>query len=257
MLQLSLLEESTESSVTFTRAGTMRSGQLCERPTLGPRTVATESSSWERGEYPTPSAVEYGSSQNGASAGHVRPSNGTPSLGTWARDQWPTPNATDYKGATTRSAGKERPASDDDLPTRVARLTEPQQWATPNVPNGGRAMDAETVARRGVDAADAADGVSLTDAAVRGHRGRQHPTTPPAGPATSPSTPTARRPSLALNPAFVEALLNAPRGWTKMCSCPGACLCHRPDRLRALGNGVVVEQGAVEFAVISRPGRTA
>lgn len=34
---------------------------------------------------------------------------------------WPTANATDYKGASTRSAGKERPDFDDDLPTRLAR----------------------------------------------------------------------------------------------------------------------------------------
>jgi len=33
----------------------------------------------------------------------------------------PTPNTTDYKGANTRSPGKERPESDDDLPTRLKR----------------------------------------------------------------------------------------------------------------------------------------
>jgi hypothetical protein len=38
---------------------------------------------------------------------------------------WPTPNATDYKGPSSRSEGKERPRSHDDLPTRVGGQLNP------------------------------------------------------------------------------------------------------------------------------------
>ncbi len=69
------------------------------------------------------------------------------------------------------------------------------------------------------------------------------PMTTTAGAPISPSIPTAPPPSRVLNPTFVEALMNVPLGWTKMCECDGACLCSRLDRLRALGNGVVVSQG--------------
>jgi site-specific DNA-cytosine methylase len=41
----------------------------------------------------------------------------------WSK--FPTPNATDWKGPSTRSKGKERPASDDDLPTRVGGQLNP------------------------------------------------------------------------------------------------------------------------------------
>jgi hypothetical protein len=39
--------------------------------------------------------------------------------------RWPTPNATDTKGPSTRSPGKERPETNDDLPTRVSRFSHP------------------------------------------------------------------------------------------------------------------------------------
>ncbi|MFI5296568.1 MAG: hypothetical protein ACHREM_00605 [Polyangiales bacterium] len=62
-----------------------------------------------------------------------------------AKNRWPTPNATDYKGASTRSEGKERSASDDDLPTRLTRMA--KSWPTPTASDsertGGRGANAE------------------------------------------------------------------------------------------------------------------
>ena len=55
-----------------------------------------------------------------------RPESSGDDLATAVAKMWPTPNMTDYKGASTRSPGKERPACDDDLPTRVA------MWPTPD-----------------------------------------------------------------------------------------------------------------------------
>ena len=36
-----------------------------------------------------------------------------------------------------------------------------------------------------------------------------------------------------------------------MCDCRGACCCRRIDRLRMLGNGVVVEQGAAALRLLA------
>lgn len=47
---------------------------------------------WARGEYPTPTATRYGTSQNEGQVSHKRPSSGTVSLDTFAR-MWPTPTA--------------------------------------------------------------------------------------------------------------------------------------------------------------------
>ena len=198
-------------------------------------------------------------------------------LETQSERLWSTPRASPNENRTTRhqpsvEAGKHgRNLAGDAMqwPTPVANDTQrsPEAYKTMRAGIGRSSVSSLKIASEAWPtlgdgkSSGSADypatathvvGVTLTDAAVRGHRGRPHPTTPPAGSDTSPSTPTAPRPSLALNPAFVEALMNCPRGWTKMCSCPGACLCHRIDRLRALGNGVVVEQGAVAFAMLAR-----
>lgn len=75
--------------------------------------------SWSRGDYPTPPASTYGSSQNGSNSD--RPSAGTPSLETWART-WPTPLAAD-----AQQRGTPPPA-----PGRGRQLTaEAANWPTP------------------------------------------------------------------------------------------------------------------------------
>jgi len=72
--------------------------------------LAAQSTSWA-----TPTASE-GASGPGTSESRT----GGENLRTQSAS-WPTPRACDDKGPDVRSAGKERPASDDDLPTRVAR----------------------------------------------------------------------------------------------------------------------------------------
>lgn len=99
-------EVSTASSNRLPRAGTMRSGYLSELPTWVRRTVGN-GSSWSRGEYPTPTASSYGSSQNGINGkggDFERPSASTISLWAYARRElWPTATASDAKMA--RRAG--------------------------------------------------------------------------------------------------------------------------------------------------------
>jgi hypothetical protein len=49
-----------------------------------PNFVTHKVGPWASGEYPTPSATRYGTSQNEGEVPHERPSAGTPSLETWA-----------------------------------------------------------------------------------------------------------------------------------------------------------------------------
>lgn len=74
--------------------------------------------------FPTPDASVRGGFNKSRSAGAAN----RPTLATAAK-LWPTPNATDYKGPSTRSVGKERSRSDDDLPTRISREVFPTPTA--------------------------------------------------------------------------------------------------------------------------------
>ena len=91
------------------RAGMMRSGIVYPLQPAAPRTAAI-GSSWSRGEYPTPTATEYGSAQNEGVIPHKRPSNGTPSLSTWTRG-WPTPLARDGRGPRTSERNNAHPGT--------------------------------------------------------------------------------------------------------------------------------------------------
>lgn len=99
---LFLGEEETRFSDRLPNSGSMRNGMCFPRPESEPRTGAV-ASTYSRGEYLTPSATAYGSSQNEGQVPHDRPSRGTPSLETWAR-RWPTPTATDSKAGGSRNA---------------------------------------------------------------------------------------------------------------------------------------------------------
>lgn len=81
----------------------MRSG-TCFQPHRQERRIVVSGSSYSRGEYPTPAAQAYGTSQNEGKKAHKRPTNGTPSLETWARTMWATPTAGDSKASGSRNA---------------------------------------------------------------------------------------------------------------------------------------------------------
>ncbi len=78
------------SSGTLPRAGMMRRGIVSPLP---PSATVTRGigSTWSRGEYPTPTASSYGTSQNEGKVPHNRPTKGVPSLHTWARALWGLP----------------------------------------------------------------------------------------------------------------------------------------------------------------------
>lgn len=99
-------EVSLASLPTLPRSGLMRRGTCLPQQESEPRTGAV-GCTWSRGEYPTPAAQEYGTSQNEGKVPHKRPSRGTPSLATWARALWPTAMTTDYKSSGSRCKGSE------------------------------------------------------------------------------------------------------------------------------------------------------
>lgn len=190
-------------------SGSMRSGRVSEPATWEHPTDENGSSSW-----PTPSAVDYGSSQNGSN--NTRPSAGTPSLSTRART-WPTPVVT-HQHASARSttttgrshAGTTLTDAMRAWPTPLARdgssnggapgpkrhdlQHEAKHWSTP--------LATETHAKE----QGAADGrpnpwPNLTQQALT--HGRRDLTTPKPG-----------RGGLVLNPGFVESLMGFPDGFT-------------------------------------------
>lgn len=220
--------DSDPSSVDWPRSGTMLNGICSARERSVPH-IAVSGSSYSRGEYPTPSATPYGTSQNEGQVPHKRPTAGTPSLETWAKG-WPTPRAEDSESSgARRSRGVEDTLTETTRawPTPAARdwkgssqsgqrrgqLDEAaeQHWPTPT------ASDASGAGSRNTVTSKAHAGVSLTDAVLTGgstgRQGSDRRSSPPVltisscGPECSPKH---RR----LNPAFVEMLMGWPTGWS-------------------------------------------
>lgn len=144
----SFAEALEESSVTWPKWGSTRSGDAFAHRRWVPRTGVSGSSSSPPGattsasgpEYPTPSAQRYGSNQGGA-AGRTGPVR--PSLDTWAKDHWPTTTARDSIGARNRTSKRPPDSQHHDGVTLSDKIQEfpemdPERvWQTPVVPKGG------------------------------------------------------------------------------------------------------------------------
>lgn len=178
----------------------MRSGACYQREPLAHRTDANAGGSLRRtgnafdnGEYPTPSATPYGSSQNEGQVEHKRPTNGTPSLEKWAKD-WPTPRA-----LTGGAESAERKQELGRTQSGGGDLQAPAElWATPT------SGDEKASGSRATETSNANVGTSITDQIRGGNSGRQDQTTEKAGPESRPR----------LNPRFVEGLMGLPPDWT-------------------------------------------
>ena len=129
--RLTVDERSRRSSGTWARAGGLRSGTVSPRQPSAPRTSAIVSSC----SLPTPTASEYGSSQNGINGkggAHERPSAARPSS---SSTPGPLP--------TRVARGLRGPGRPSQLPTEIARLAERGLLPTPT------ATDRESVRGRG------------------------------------------------------------------------------------------------------------
>ena len=126
---------STLSSRDWPRAGSMRSGIAFARRPWERRTAARDVS-YSRGEYPTPSAARYDTSQNEGKVPHPRPSRGTPSLDTWA-SRWPTPNTRDCaaSGRHTTTTGIMHPGTTLTDAMRQWPTPASRDWRAPNSPS--------------------------------------------------------------------------------------------------------------------------
>lgn len=166
--QFSLFQQEEPYSENLPRSGSMRNGELFERPMLAPRIDGTGRSSW-----PTRRSEDSESCGNHPGA--------VDSL-TGATRQWATPNCRDDHNPSTpdspRTARKLEQGWTIDLNEQAAWWTTPQAhdaaggnpervgrvgtkhgganladdvilWKTPDVPNGGRTMSAEHVAANG------------------------------------------------------------------------------------------------------------
>jgi hypothetical protein len=130
----------------------MRSGTVSPRPKREPRIAASASSSsrgdeedqpgrkvpnttWNRNEYPTPTASSYGSAQNEGQVPHDFPSRGTPNLETWAkRKEWATPTVADTKGPSGPNCQAFKAGNINRLADQLQELEErdgESSWPTP------------------------------------------------------------------------------------------------------------------------------
>lgn len=212
--QPSLFGDSTECCVTLPPSGSMRNGMCFQRQESERRTFAA-GSSFSRNEYPTPAASTYGKNQGGGAESGTGPRR--PSLDAWAR-KWPTPDAQQFGNATsanwmatpevsrwgTPRVSMANGPSESEIAKgdpKVRLETQVALWATPTAGDSKASGSAGYSTESGRH-----EGVTLTDQTVRGFTGPQDREIPKDGAPTSPPG--------VLNPAFVEALMGLPIGWT-------------------------------------------
>ncbi len=188
--QLSLIEGCTPYSGRWPKAGTTLSGTAYRLQPLAPPTGGT-GSSWSRGEYPTPSATPFGSSNNGSPHDGRREeyaTKGNPSLQTWASSMWPTATQGDSKMSGSRVGNADTKAhAGTSLTDKAVR-----QWPTPTTNDAKNNSSPPSQMDR--------DGMA---SATAGHR---HPTTCTHGGDCR----------WRLNPRFVESLMGFPADWTNV-----------------------------------------
>jgi DNA (cytosine-5)-methyltransferase 1 len=234
-VQTDLFETSTVPD-EWPRAGSVRRRVALEQSHVLPPAPDVADGLW-----PTPTAADYSSSQNGINGvggEHERPSAGTPSLSTIVRRQmWATPTASDTGVNKTRLDGRAGRRLGNDV----------QAWPTPLASDAERSSDAarEREGGEGPNLPTAVRSWPTPVAAEAEHNasaGRENlthavkawptPTTTDANDAARHATTTGvmhpgtmmldavrehvgqSASPVVVNPRFVEALMGLPPGWT-------------------------------------------
>ena len=205
--QISLLTNTLERfSENFPRAGMIRDGIAYLRPPLVRLTKGIAS-----GLLPTPTATEYGTSQNEGKVPHKRPSRGTPSLFTMARKNlWPTPTV---KGNHNKKELSDK--AGDGLETAVKR------WPTPRAQSATGPRRSPRAGKEGIDLQTAVQlfpTPSATDWKGAGKKGELRDRLDYAVERGSTKSKKYDRPPDGgqLNPTWVEWLMGWPLEWTDL-----------------------------------------
>jgi hypothetical protein len=246
--QPSLLDElSTPFSERWPSSGSMRSGGVCERPTLARHMAATGGGA-SRGTESNWPTITVDDSESGQTKPNPNRQGGAQheSLRV-AAAQWPTPTRLDSTNTANRTAT--RSSADSKHHDGVTLIDAIRMWPTPHGFNGqdkdggygtggefkkfcklwatpaaGVFNDSETPeswnarADRLKEKHQNGNGAGKPlgiQAQEFGPASRPDPTTETTGDASSPSTPTSR---LRLNARFVEVLMGLRPGWTCVCA---------------------------------------
>ena len=203
--QLMLDGTSSDALATWPRFGTLVSGKLYQQPMLERHIEGIASGSSASMNWPTARAED---------AEQVRPSPARRALGVAdtltaaVQKDWPTATARDYKGARSPEAmaltgrnpmtnnlsdaveiGPPPPASGPPDPVKLSTSGNQAEWYTPNVPNGGRSMPADST------------GTGMTPKGKRQVGLHNQMKTQASG---------------KLSPAWVETLMGVPMGHTQL-----------------------------------------
>lgn len=186
---------------TATSGDSRASGRHTTDPdrAMHPGTSLTDAGrQWATPKTPTGGAESRQSRQSRGSGGEDLEAQAT-------ANNWPTAGANDWKGS--HRPGQRRGQLDE---------AAEQRWPTP------RAEDSESAGER------VGRGVKDTLTAASRSLSLPGPASESSGDASSPQTPTSRRPRL--NPTFVEWMMGFPRGWTdpRTWGCPTPS--SRPER---------------------------
>lgn len=175
----------------------MRSGLVYKRPMLERPTAESESSSWAT---PRSTDGEKGGPNMGWGAG------GDP----LPRQAvlWATPTVGDSEASGSRNTPGSKAHAGKSLTDMVGTGSSTgRMWPTPTVAEAEKVPNAPGYGALSLSNHPAIVGMPSRPRSEKSIPGRPDPVTPPGGPPTSPGTRQ-------LNPAFVEALMGWPAGWS-------------------------------------------
>jgi len=225
--QPSLFGDSTPYSENWPKAGSLRSGAAYERPMLAHR-ITEIGGGASPGDlmWPTPTVVDARDGRN-RTAGRTDSAKRN-NVGTTLSDAirlWSTPSAGNFNDAEEPSSWRARAeklkekginGNGAGVPLAIQAKEATQLWATPSANPWRSAEHSDETWEKNAR--------PLNEQALRFQHGLRSPETPPAGAASSNDTPSSRRPSLLLNPLFVEWLMFGQDGIGRTCICPAPAI---------------------------------